>query len=310
MSGEQQAGKPTEASPTEGSPSEPAAGHAGNAGRAGRPEHRHTRGLAHQLVDVARDAAEEASELGERIVDVASPIADRVARTGAAAGRLISAAAERGPGQRLARLRALRRRNRTPLENLFDVHPEARRAPRRELGVMTIPVSRIRGTAVEGPPQRGGDFLPLPFLKSTNWQARWQRLRQAQDRLAVLPPIDVLQTHDGYWVVDGHNRVALALYGNQDDIDADVTHVHLPGTTDDDVRVGSLASVLEESRQLRAVGQGRLTRGGALRDEPVRARPRPASLEEQAASERPAEGQPGGEVPPSPEGGAFEPPAS
>jgi len=209
--------------------------------------HQHSGGLAHQLADAA------------------GPIAGKVARTGAAAGRLIAAAADHRPGRELARLRALARQNRTALENLHDVHPEVRHAARRELGLLTIPVSRIRGTAVEGPPQRGGDFLPLPDLKSANWRSRWQRLRQAQDRLAILPPIDVLQAGEAYWVVDGHNRVALALYGNQDDIDASVTHVHLPGTKDDHVRAGSLATVLDEGRQVRAAGEGRLSRGAAAR---------------------------------------------
>ena len=237
--------------------------------------HEHSNGLGHQLADVARDAAEDASELGERLVEAAAPIAGRVVRTGVAAGRRIAAAASQTPGQGLARLRDLRRGNRLPLDNLYDLHPEARRAPRRDLGLLTIPVSRIRGTAVEGPAQRGRDFLPLPMLRSSNWQARWQRLRQAQDRLAILPPIDVLQTAEGYWVVDGHNRVGLALYGNQDDIDASVTHLHLPGADDADVRAGSLATVLDDARQVRAAGEGRLSRGAAARSRPRSERGQP-----------------------------------
>lgn len=255
--------------------------------------HRHSNGLGHQLADVARDAAGEAGELGERIVDAAGPIAERVVRTGVAAGRRIAAAAQM-PGQGLERLRALRRENRLPLPNLYDVHPEARRAGRRQLGLLTIPVSRIRGTAVEGPAQRGRDFLPLPLLRSQNWQARWQRLRQAQDRLAILPPIDVLQTPEGYWVVDGHNRVGLALYNNQDDIDASVTHLHLPGASDQDVQAGSMATVLDEGRQLRAAGEGRLSRGGTARarartpqPEPPQAESPPGAAEPRTATDEP-----------------------
>ena len=215
--------------------------------------------------DAARPTHEHTDTLGHQLADAAGPIAGRVVRTGVAAGRRIAAAAAASPGQGLARLRALRRGNRIPLENLYDLHPEARRAARRELGLLTIPVARIRGTAVEGPAQRGLDFLPLPILRSQNWRARWDRLRQAQDRLAILPPIDVVQTPEGYWVVDGHNRVALALYGNQDDIDASVTHLHIPGTSDEDVHVGSMASMLDDSRQLRAAGQGMLSRGATAR---------------------------------------------
>jgi len=151
-----------------------------------------------------------------------------------------------------------------PLANLYDIHPEVRTAPRRELGVITIPVSAIRGTAVEGPAQRGGDFLPLPALKSVNWEGRWQRLRDAQRRLAVLPPIDVLQTPEGYWITDGHNRVAAALYGGQDEIDASVIHMHLSGTEEGEPSTGTLEGVLEDSSQVRAVGEGRLSRGSSI----------------------------------------------
>jgi hypothetical protein len=194
---------------------------------------------------------------------------------GAAAGRLLTAAARIRPGEsRAARERRIARLNRTPLPNLYDLHPDARQAPRRELGLLTIPVAQIRGTAVEGPAQRGSDFLPFPVLKSDNWVSRWQRLRAAHQRLEILPPIDVVQTAEGYWVTDGHNRIGVALYGGQDDIDASVTHLHLRDTDDTHVQTGSLATVLEDSRQVRAAGQGRLDRGAT-----ARGRPRPPGSE-------------------------------
>jgi len=230
-------------------------------------------GIARRIVGAARDAAAE-------VVDVASDVVEEASELGGAAADRLRAARQRinrdeSPG---ARARRLRRLNRTPLPNLYDLHPEARRASRRELGLLTVPVSRIRGTAVEGPAQRGSDFLPFPALKSLNWQTRWQRIRQALDRLEILPPIDLLQTAEGYWVVDGHNRVAAALYGGQDDIDASVTHVHLSNGDDEDVRAGTLTGVLEDSMQLRAAGAGRLSRGATARGyaPPRKARPRPA----------------------------------
>ena len=44
-----------------------------------------------------------------------------------------------------------------------------------------------------------------------------------------LPPIDVLRTRDGYWVTDGHNRIAAAKVVGQVEVDADVKGVVLPG---------------------------------------------------------------------------------
>jgi hypothetical protein len=193
---------------------------------------------------------------------IASAGAVAGAAAGAAAGRLIASAREVGEGGR--EIARVRRSARKPLQNLYDRHPEARFAARSPLGLLTIPVSEVRGTAVEGPAQRGGDFLPLRPLRSGNWTGRWQRIRNAQERLVILPPIDVLQTRDGYWVTDGHNRVAAALYGGQDEIDAVVTHVHLPGDTAEP-RPGSLAAGLAEAGDLRAAGEGRLSRGSSLR---------------------------------------------
>jgi hypothetical protein len=171
-----------------------------------------------------------------------------------AAGAEAVADAVMDAGQALPR----RRRNR-PLPNLYDVHPEARLVPVRELGLCAIPVDEIIGTAVQGAAQRRLDFQPLPAFRSTNWRGRFQRIRGALERLETLPPIDVLKTAEGYWVSDGHNRVAAARVNGQVAIDADVRHVMLPGQPV--VLPGSLAPVLAGSDEIRAVGRGRFTPG-------------------------------------------------
>lgn len=122
-----------------------------------------------------------------------------------------------------------------------------------------ISVDEVIGTAVQGVAQRGLDFQPLPAFRSPNWRGRFQRIRQALDRLETLPPIDVLKTAEGYWVVDGHNRVAAARANDQVAIDADVRYALLPG--EPIVLPGSLAAVLAGSDQIRAVGRGRFTPG-------------------------------------------------
>ncbi len=148
------------------------------------------------------------------------------------------------------RVRRIRRRGREPLPSLYDLYPEARQARPLEVGLRSIPVDEIRGTAVGGGDQRGGDFLPLKPFRSANWRARWQRLRKAQEELAVLPPIDVVKYAGGYWVVDGHNRVALALYNGQDEIDASVTElIPLGGRRTEDI--GTLAAEVEAARPMR-----------------------------------------------------------
>lgn len=186
-----------------------------------------------------------------RLAGVASSIADAAAPVLAAARRVI----DERPG---ARVRRVRRMAKQRLLNLWDEHPETQRASIRELGLRTIPVDEVLGTAVAGPAQRGGDFLPLRDRRSDDWRGRWQRILKAQDRLAALPPIEAIKFGDGYWVVDGHNRVAAALYNGQTDVDAVVEELRLPGMpSQPPVRI---ASVLEGSLDLRRAGEGRLTR--------------------------------------------------
>ena len=172
------------------------------------------------------------------------PLADRVSQAATEVGH----AWNERPG---ARVRRVRRMGKRPLPYLYDVHPDARLARPVEVGLRTLDIDEIAGTAVGGGAQRGGDFLPLKSSRTKNWQARWQRLRKAQDRLAVLPPIDVFKFGGRYWVVDGHNRVALALYGGQVAIDANVDRARSTRRTPD--RTDQFA---------RAVGRGVACRPG------------------------------------------------
>lgn len=148
------------------------------------------------------------------------------------------------------RVRRIRRMSREPLPSLPELYPEARRARPVEIGIRTIDVADIRGTAVGGGDQRGADFLPFREFRSKNWSARWQRLRKAHDRLADLPPIDLVKYDGSYWIVDGHNRVGLALYVGQVAIDASVVELVPPGAQRTEP-IGSLAAQVESSRLVR-----------------------------------------------------------
>jgi hypothetical protein len=158
------------------------------------------------------------------------------------------------PGRRGRYLRGL---GSEPLPNLYEVHPEARQATPREIGLRSIDVDEIAGTAVGGATQRGADFKPLPAFRSQNWAARWQRIRRAVDQLAILPPIDVVRYPPGgrYWVLDGHNRVAAALDVGQVGIDANVTELVPPGQNPSE-RPADLAAALAGTRSLRSAAQG------------------------------------------------------
>ncbi len=183
---------------------------------------------------------------------VAEPVASAV---GGAIESVIEAASQAWSIREGPVVRRLRRMAREPLANVYELYPEARLASPHELGMRFVPVEDIRGTAVAGAAQRGGDFLPLKPFRGENWEGRWRRLQEAHDRLQPLPPVDLIKYDGDYWVVDGHNRVALTLYANGVGLDAMVTElVALDGHTSE--RPRNLLSYLGEAGELRAAAQG------------------------------------------------------
>ena len=76
------------------------------------------------------------------------------------------------------------------------------------------------------PDMQGRSLLPvLRGRAPADWQFRWSRLISAARDQAILPPVELLRAGGDYWVVDGHNRVALAKERGQLWIDADVTEL-------------------------------------------------------------------------------------
>jgi hypothetical protein len=230
----------------------------------------------------AGDAATAADEAGEgssrlgQIADavesaagtVAEAVADHVgpplASIKRGAGQLASGAARRLEDRPGARERRLRRQAREALPVLWQEHPDAVNATRRDMGLVQVPLEQIRGTAVEGA-QRGGDFRPIPRLRGSNWEGRWRRIKTGMNRMESLPPIDVLQTGDDYWVLDGHNRVAAAKYLGQDALDASVVQLRLPGQPRSDSSTEGIGQYLaDDMREVRAAGEGRHSRTAGL----------------------------------------------
>ena len=110
-----------------------------------------------------------------------------------------------------------------PLPRLADVHPGVPTGG-RWIGLRTVPVDCIHGTASMAA-SRAQDFRPIGGRAPADWQFRWSRLKSAARDQAILPPVELLRAGGDYWVVDGHNRVALAKERGQLWIDADVTEL-------------------------------------------------------------------------------------
>ena len=151
---------------------------------------------------------------------------------------------------------------RAVLPSLYDRVPGASTAPRRRLGYRTVPLDRIVGT-LRHPSQNTADFLPLPRLRGRNWEARWQRILRAMNRMEMLPPVDLVKAGDDYYVEDGHNRVGAAQRLGVVEIDADVVELQLPGH-----RASPLlpdAGALLGTEEVRQAGSGRLSRTAEIR---------------------------------------------
>jgi hypothetical protein len=144
------------------------------------------------------------------------------------------------------------------LPSLFERHPDAGRAPRRPIGVRSVALHDIVGT-MRHPSQNTVDFLPLPRLRGPNWRGRWQRITRATDRLVTLPPVDLVQVGDEYYVADGHNRVAAARRAGAIEIDADVTQLLVPGVTRPQ-QLAFDAGSLYGADEVRQAAGGRLSR--------------------------------------------------
>jgi hypothetical protein len=170
----------------------------------------------------------------------------------------LAARARSAWGRRAAALAERRHAERAVLPSLYERYPDASRAPRRRIGFRSVPLDRIVGT-MRQPSQNTADFLPLPRLRGENWRGRWQRITKAVDRLAMFPPVDLVQAGDDYYVADGHNRVAAARRAGGVEIDADVTQLVLPGVTQPGQATLGAGSLIG-GEQVRQAGQGRHSR--------------------------------------------------
>jgi hypothetical protein len=94
---------------------------------------------------------------------------------------------------------------------------------RRHLGIRTIEVARIVGSECRAQ-DFGPDFHWRRGLRQVaREEQRFNRVLTATHQGSALPPIVVYQLGFGYYVEDGHHRVAAALLNGQTEIDADVT---------------------------------------------------------------------------------------
>jgi nucleotide-binding universal stress UspA family protein len=132
-----------------------------------------------------------------------------------------------------------------------DVLGKLRLTGRSSRGVREIPVSAIAGTV-----GRTSDFTRTFLPRKASDEQRWANLLAfaQQNSLDALPPIEVYQIGEAYFVQDGHHRVSVARTLGVEFIAAYVTEVQtrVPLTPDDDwnalIRNAEYATFLDYTR--------------------------------------------------------------
>jgi hypothetical protein len=117
-------------------------------------------------------------------------------------------------GQIWARLRGQPRR----LLDLTAVAAAGAIGDRHAAGTQTVPIRQIGGS--EG---RCADFDRAFHPLNAHTEERWVSVARAYMRGLGLPPVELIQIGDAYFVRDGHHRISAAAALGQQEIDAVVT---------------------------------------------------------------------------------------
>jgi hypothetical protein len=128
--------------------------------------------------------------------------------------------------RRRARLRALgvrlrRESTSNRLLNFDDVRRELVANNRLQRGTRVVEVNQIVGSVGRW---RDFDRSFLPARASVGH--KWKRIDRAFQRGEDLPPVELYEIGDAYFVVDGHHRVSVARYHDVPTVEASVAEFH------------------------------------------------------------------------------------
>ena len=93
-------------------------------------------------------------------------------------------------------------------------------SPRRRVGhIITVPISQIKGSL-----GRSTDFDAEFNPPKEHNRERWISVASAVMKQLPLPPVELVQVGDIYFVQDGHHRISVAHALNQDVIEASIVN--------------------------------------------------------------------------------------
>jgi hypothetical protein len=104
------------------------------------------------------------------------------------------------------------------LINLGEVQKRVKVDTRAHGGIKLVPVEKIRGS-INRCHDFDADFRPLQEYT----KERWVNIALAYSRDEGLPPVELVDLDDTYFVIDGHHRISVARMLGQREIEAEVT---------------------------------------------------------------------------------------
>lgn len=108
-------------------------------------------------------------------------------------------------------------------------------------GMREIPVRQIIGSV-----GRYHDFDRAFLPRRSEIGQRWMRIDMAHLQDAILPPIEVYQIGEAYFVKDGNHRVSVARERGQQEIDAYVIEIDSPVPVDEHTNIDQLIREIEK----------------------------------------------------------------
>ena len=98
-----------------------------------------------------------------------------------------------------------------------------------DAGLQEIAIDKIIGSV-----NRYADFDDAFLPRQKHTRSRWEKIDRAYLRDEILPPVDVYQIGEFYFVIDGNHRVSVAKKRGQKWIDAHVVKIEVPYEIDRD----------------------------------------------------------------------------
>ena len=140
-------------------------------------------------------------------------------------------------------------RHTTNLVPFDEVRARLRTAAEIKRGTQMIPLNAIVGSV-----GRYRDFTREFLPREQSLGERWRRLDEMYNRMATLPPIDVYQLGDVYFVRDGNHRVSVARANGATHIEANVTEIPLKAPLRPDMDVDQIILAAEKADFLDRTG--------------------------------------------------------